>query len=94
MRTVHKFEIPVVDHPTVPMPKDAVLLHVDQQVGSRVADLQVWALVDTDAELEHRQFRVVGTGHDLTGETIGTHVGSVLSLGGTLVWHVFDMGAS
>lgn len=64
------------------MPVGARVLHVHEQSGK----VCVWCLVDTEAKMDLRTFRIVGTGWDVppdAGPYCGTaHVGG-------LVWHVF-----
>ena len=67
MRTIYKYEIPFCDEPTIQMPKDASILKFGTQ-GEQIhgqPHFYVWALVDTDAEMEERKFRIFGTGHEL-----------------------------
>ena len=74
MKKIYKYQIPFGDESTVQMPKGASILKVGIQ-SRRVPDPAVmsiiypnicaWAIVDTEAELEERKFRIVGTGHPL-----------------------------
>jgi len=66
------------------MPKGAKLLSVGVQMGDPV----MWAMVDPDAETEHRQIAVVPTGHMHVPDNhafVGT-----FQLPDGLVFHVFD----
>ena len=51
--------------------------------------IEIWAEVDTEAHMEMREFRVVGTGNPMPGDC-GTFVGTVITNDGFLVWHVFE----
>lgn len=57
----------------------------------------IWALVDPEPEgvsgVEERQFVLTGTGHTIevpAGRKL-LHVGTALHVGGTFVWHVFEL---
>lgn len=83
MKAVWKFTL----HPYARnmMPVGAKPLSVHAQ-GS---DICMWALVDTEAELEDRQFVIVGTGHEVHDHA-GEFVGTALLADGRLVLHVFE----
>lgn len=67
------------------MPKGAQILSVQSQ-NDRIC---FWALVDTNAEIVPRRFRVVGTGHPADDVTADTFVGTVQMRAGAIVLHVF-----
>jgi hypothetical protein len=83
MKAVWKFVI----HPYAMnmMPVGAKPLSVHAQGD----DLFLWALVDTEAELEDREFVIVGTGHELPDHA-GEFLGTALLADGRLVLHVFE----
>ena len=83
-RTVWKFPLQIDDVQGVLMPSGAKILYVAVQDGV----LCLWALVDPDAAKTIRTFLIVGTGHP--APTDAEHVGSGISHGGNLVWHVFE----
>lgn len=83
MKSVWKFVLH--PHARNMLPIGAKLLSVHAQ-GS---DLCLWALVDTEADLENREFVIVGTGHEVP-EHAGEFVGTALLVGGQLVLHVFE----
>lgn len=85
MRAVFKYEVPIRDVVTIRMPANAKVLHVATQHGFPF----LWALVDTDAPIVRRRFRVAGTGHPIEGAL--THVGSLLLEVDALVFHVFEI---
>ncbi|PXY33590.1 hypothetical protein BAY59_10945 [Prauserella coralliicola] len=71
MITVWKFPLKLVDEhgnvtdrPIITMPKKAVLLALQLQNDVPT----VWALVDTDSDVERRRFLVVGTGQPLPND--------------------------
>lgn len=89
--TVWKFELSISDYYDILIPRGAKILTVQMQDHAICA----WALVDQNAPMVNRKFRIAGTGHQLVIEGTAVemqYVGSVQQLGGALVWHVFDMG--
>ena len=56
----------------------------------------LWALVNPDAPMETRTFRVVGTGHDIPpdgADYLWYHVGTFQMHGGYFVGHLFEQEA-
>jgi hypothetical protein len=90
MRTIHKFPVVIDDQFSIEMPVGAEVLSVHRQGGG----IFVWAIVDSKAAVERRCFAVRGTGHPLRGNE-GRFIGTVLTNGDALVWHIFEnpMGA-
>lgn len=91
---VLKWTVPVDDQPH-PIGSGRVL-HVgcqDDPTGHRTAhaEVQVWTLESSvGITLPERMVQVYGTGQPLPdGVGAGYHIGTVLVLGGALVWHVF-----
>ena len=82
-RTVWKYPLPFNDSEEVALPKGARPLRVGMQQG----DLMLWALVDTDADMEPRYFGVRGTGHEVAPGA--AYIGSTED--GPFVWHVFEL---
>lgn len=87
MRAVWKFDLPMIDNPTIRMPAGAEILHIAEQAGR----VRLWALVDPDRFDESRSFRVAGTGHEID-DTHLSHVGTFLMHDSILVFHVFEIG--
>lgn len=88
---VYKYRVPIVDEFVLSLPKDAKILSVQEQREASA----IWVLVDDDADtlpFEDRHFRLAGTGHpiDIPGNVLH-YVGTWQSLGGTLVWHLFEV---
>lgn len=84
---IFKYELPIVtDVITVPMPKNARVITVQNQRGV----VTLWAEVDADEPRVNRVFRIIGTGHsfDRTGLR---HAGTVQV--GALVWHIYEYAA-
>jgi hypothetical protein len=89
MLTIFKYPIPVEDHFTLELPKDAKILTVQTQRGTP----QLWAMVDSETEKEVRYFRLSGTGHPL-GEDylrIINYIGTFQIENGALVFHLFEI---
>ncbi len=57
-RTIYKYQIPVKEEFTLSLPKGAKVLRVEDQDGL----FWMWALIDTNADLEERHFCSVKTG--------------------------------
>lgn len=99
MRTVHKFRWPRLPDPaarsnvyTPPldaagfeMPRAASVVKVEVQDDS----FCLWVLLDPDELKVQRRFRIVPTGGIVPEKSY--YVGTVLELGGKLVWHVFEL---
>lgn len=84
MRTIHKYSVSVTDDVAIEMPQNSLILHVAGQYG----DLYLWALVDDQAPLETRHFKLRSTGYDCSG--VGPYVGSFVLTYGGLVFHLFE----
>ena len=88
LQSVFKYAFEVEDHFDLSMPKDADILSVQVQ-GEQPC---IWALVEPGAAIEHRHFRLVGTGHPIS-ENIDTleFIGTFQLRGGILVFHLFEV---
>lgn len=72
----------------IEMPKGAGIISVGMDPASGCP--AIWAIVDPDAPMEWRNFRVAGTGHDLRDDHIhGRFLGTAFC--GALVWHIFEV---
>ena len=89
MKTIYKYElIPSGNTIIVSMPKDSKLLHIHEQRG----DMFIWAMVDTDNEVEDRQFKIFGTGHEIPKDDEHLlYIGTVHLNHLELVFHVFEI---
>ena len=83
MKTIFKYPLSVTDTQVLKMPKNADVFSAQFQ-GNQLC---VWGLVDTEAELEDREFRIFGTGHPF--EVSGKFRFVDTAQQGPLVWHVF-----
>lgn len=88
-RVIYRYALQVDDFPEIIMPHGAQVLSVAPDRGGRQAQIDLWALVDPMAELEPREFRVVGTGNQ-TPTDLGRFIGTVALLGGSFIGHVFE----
>lgn len=86
MNRIFKYQVPLQDSVSVPMPEGARILSA---AGTESDTLMVWAIVDTDAPLEDRTLLIRGTGHPLG--TVGDFIATIQD--GTFVWHLFDAPA-
>ena len=86
---IYKYPLVIKCSQEIALPEGAKILTFQMQDRSPF----IWALVDPDASLESRTFRVVGTGHELwPDEGSYDHVGTVQQ--GPFVWHLFEMTAA
>ena len=89
---IFKYQLPVPEAPSsyvdVEMPEGARVLSAGAQNGEVV----VWALVDPHAKTVLRRFAIYPTGLTEVPEHPVNFVGTVMLLGGALVFHVFDVG--
>lgn len=71
---------------TIELPIGAKIIHLAEQHGQTC----MWVQVDTEAEKEKRYFVLYGTGHPMLNAE-HTFIGTMLTAGGNLVWHVFEL---
>ena len=84
MKTIFKYSLSVTDTQVLKMPKNADVFSAQFQ-GEQLC---VWGLVDTEAELEDREFRIFGTGQPF--EVLGMfRFVDTVQQGDYFVWHVF-----
>jgi hypothetical protein len=88
MLTVYKYEVPFDDEFTLELPTAARLLTFQAQHEKPC----LWALVDSEARLTKRRFRLAGTGHDINeAERDLIYIGTAQFRGGSLVFHLFEV---
>ena len=90
MKTIHKFLLPCDNLSTIKMPNGAEILCAKTQGG---IDISLWAMVETNADLELRRFFIVGTGSpvpSIDGATL-KFIDTVIIFGGKLALHVFEV---
>jgi hypothetical protein len=90
MKTIWKFPLMIADRQEIVMPQGARLLSVGLQNGL----MQLWAVVDPSRPKSTRTIAIVGTGHDMDSHEIERwfFVGTCITMGGRIVWHIFDAG--
>ncbi len=86
MKTIWKYEIPLADHFSLPIPAGATFLSVQSQHDVP----QSWWLVDPTAVKAPRVFRVIGTGHPIPDLQNLHFLGTFQVSGGSLVFHLFE----
>lgn len=95
MTTIWKFPLVMpVNRQIVKLPRFSAILHVAEQHG----ELCLWAMVDIDPDkgetkTEDRTIIIRGTGHPIEEADRLEYIGTVLTMGGDLVWHVFEESA-
>lgn len=88
-QTIYKYEIPIEDEFDLLLPKGAKIL----SVGVQYEKPMIWALVPRETSLtdmEHRSFKLRGTGHDADGCLESKFVDTFQLMGGGLVFHLFE----
>lgn len=89
MKKIYKFKLTAHQKQSVAMPKNAKILHADEQHG----EICIWAELDPDdKDYRARMFEVFGTGHEMNEEpeTKRVHIGTVKLQGGALIFHVYE----
>lgn len=94
MKTIYKYQIPLLVNSRIYLPKDAEILSFQTQNDIPV----IWVLVDEifafpEVSKEEREFAVFGTGHEVPQDIenlkyIGT---TQQSQDPPLVWHLFEI---
>lgn len=90
MKTIYKYQLQIVDHQLVQIPKKATFLSVQFQENQ----LCMWLIVDTERmDLEAAHISIFGTGHELPDSVDSAkywYLGTVQQFNGKLVWHIFE----
>lgn len=82
---IYKYTVKIVDEQKIEMPKNAIILDCQLQ---NTFFISMWAIVDPDAETEHRVFEIIGTGNDVSLRP-RNYIATVNT--GIYVWHVFEV---
>lgn len=82
--TIWKYDVPLQDVFSLPLPEGASVLTMREQYG----ELKLWALVDAAAPLRERSFAIVGTGNPAPDESSGRYLATAQC--GQFVWHLFE----
>ena len=83
MKTIWKFKIG--QDTVLSLPKGSEVLSVAEQFG----DVNMWFLVDPNAEKETRRFTLHGTGHDVHDNV--KFLGTVCLMEGNFILHAFEI---
>lgn len=83
--TVWKVPLVITDQQKVKLPSVCEPLSVGMQYGQPC----LWARVEPDAPPRDVVIRIAGTGHPLPLEPL-RFIGTLITEGGSLVWHVFQ----
>ncbi len=84
---IFKYSIPVDGISTIAMQKDASILKARYYAGN----VDIWALVDPEAELETVTFHTYGTGHQIDNPEALQYINTVFLDHIGLVFHVFKV---
>jgi len=91
MKTVWKFSLRVASLQKISMPKNSTILTIQMQVVQmRGQHLCLWALIDSDKEVEDRFIAIVGTGAQVP-ENIIRYIGTFQIPQQNFVGHVFEV---
>ena len=99
--TIWKFKLEITDEQILEMPKGAIFTSVDKIAEptqhsrfDREDRLYLWAIVDSEARKENRTIYIYGTGQPLrpVHKNKKDFIGTVVTEGGQLIWHVFHDG--
>lgn len=87
MNVVYKYQLPLQDNFQLHLPEGARCLSVQVQYGTPC----LWALVNPEAPVEKRQFRMAGTGHPIELVESLSFIDTFQLEGGSLIFHVFEI---
>jgi hypothetical protein len=85
---IFRYPLPITDSVRIDMPAGAEPISVGPPRNG-AEDLDMWAIVDPNSPAAPRTFLVVGTGNPIP-DGCARFVGTVVTHGGALVWHVFE----
>lgn len=89
VRTVWKYDLTVGIENVLEIPcASPRIVHVAAQYD-HPGELQMWVEVHPDGPSSTRSFVIVGTGHPIP--IGGTYVGTAITDGGRLIWHVYEV---
>lgn len=92
-RAIWRFSAPLEVETRVRLPRGAQILDVAPARAGTTA-IELWAIVDTDAEQEVRTLLVYGTGAHVPEQVTADHHLATLSMaGGRYIFHVFEVPA-
>jgi hypothetical protein len=86
MNTIYKYTLAVKDYQAIPVQQGAQIISAALQ-GTNIC---IWAIVDNEAQLEHRVIEIVGTGHPMSRLVKERRLINTV-IAGAFVWHVFEV---
>jgi len=87
MMTIYKFYLKLEGEQVIKIQANHEILSVGEQFG----DLYLWVLVNPDEKLVDKKIFIYGTGHLMEKDvTKNRYLGTVITEGGNLVWHIFE----
>ena len=86
MKTIYKYPVSAADEFSLELPIGARVLSVQEQRG----EVQLWALIDTEAPKVVYRFALRGTGHPADGLESARFIGTFQLRDGLLVFHLFE----
>lgn len=86
-KSIWKYSVSANDVFVLNMPVGATVLSVAVQG----VDVNLWAEVDPSNQSAQRRFRLAGTGHPIPADEPRRFIGTFLSQGGALVFHLFEI---
>lgn len=89
MKKVFKYPVEIDGKFSLLLPMEAKILAVQIQHDKPC----LWALVDPNAPVETRSFRLAGTGHPIDEESL-EYIGTFQMASGSLIWHLFEIRQS
>lgn len=85
MKTIYKYPIEITDSQVIKLPKEYRVLTVQIQNNNPF----LWALVDTDNDLEDAEILIIGTGHGIQNIETMEYISTIQVNNGKLIFHVF-----
>lgn len=70
-RIIYKYQMPVLEDFTMELPKDALIIRMEDQGGM----FWLWAVVNTEAETETRKFKAFKTGAKMPDDVPLKYIG-------------------
>lgn len=90
MKKIWKYKFEMTDEVVLEMPRNAEILTVQMQGETPM----IWALVDTENNIEKRYFEIIGTGNpipDLARHLSRKYINTFQTMEGRLVFHLFEI---
>ncbi len=88
MKTIWKYELQIIDRQILKIPFEAEILTVQVQYDTPV----LWALVETDNQLDEKIIEIIGTGNLIYQPEIGrVYIATFQLHKGGFIGHVFEI---